>query len=81
MVLAEEGQGGGSTHMSDNNFWEEYRKERDRDRFWDCVFFAGVAVAVLVLGIVATASVAVDLYLKVKNNGSRQVHAVEVIKP
>lgn len=66
--------------MSTEPFWEMRREEMKQERFWNGVFFAGIAMAILALGLMLAANVAVDLYLKVKNNGDRKVHAVEVVK-
>lgn len=66
--------------MSTDPFWEMRRDEMKQERFWNGVFFAAVGFTIFLVVAIAAASVAVDLYLKLKNGGERKVHAVEVVK-
>ena len=66
--------------MSTDPFWEMRRDEMKQERFWNGVFFAGIGITIFLVVAMFAAHIAVDLYLKLKNNGDRKVHAVEVVK-
>ena len=67
--------------MNNDQFWEERRKEHQQDRLLNGLLMAAVALIITISVFLVAMSVTVDLYLKVKNNGGRQIHAIEVVKP
>lgn len=64
---------------------ERFQKQCERDfRFREhllnALFFGSIAGGFLLLVLAAVAGLGVEMYLKIKNNGIRNVHAVEVVK-
>ena len=60
--------------------WKEMKKNNTREdwAFLGLMLFTILTVSVCVFFFAVNASV--DIYLKLKNNGDRKVHALEVVK-
>ena len=61
-------------------FQKECERRGSREHFLNALFFGSIAGGFSLLVLAVVAALGVEMYLKIKNNGSRNVHAVEVVK-
>jgi hypothetical protein len=90
MVLAQKGEGGRTMKHEPDEDWgwvwgyknyEDMKTHEKLEQIALAILYPTLAIGMAALIFLGILTVSVELYLKVKNNGSRQVHAVEVVKP